>query len=211
MSEILTKQFEFKFTAEPTRGLIKGLASPFFAEPDSQGDVVAAGAFRKTLKGGNPVAMLWSHDTSRPVGKWTRLKETDEGLVVEGKLNLDTEAGRDAFAHVKAGDATGLSIGYIVPQGGYDLRDDGGRMLKELELMEISLVAIPSARSARITETKQFSSAKELKVALREIGVAKAAADQIVRGGWPALSGSKAASPLVEDIRALRKAAARIN
>lgn len=193
-----------KFAVNGDLGMIEGLASPFNDEPDSQGDIIAPGAFAKSLKI-RPVVMLWAHDQSRPVGHWTDLRETEDGLQVRGQLNLKTSLGREAFEHIKAGDINGLSIGYVVPPNGWK-RNKTGRILSEIELHEISLVAVPSASRARISGVKQFASPAELKEALREIGCSRAAAEKITRGGWPALSG-KGNNQLIDSIRALRKAA----
>lgn len=193
-----------KFAVDGDLGIIEGLASPFNDEPDSQGDIIAPGAFTKSLKT-RSVVMLWAHDQARPVGRWTELKETEKGLLVRGQLNLKTSLGREAFEHIKAGDINGLSIGYVVPSNGWK-RHKAGRILSEIELHEISLVSVPSASRARITGVKQFSTPAELKDALREIGCSRAAAEKITRGGWPALSG-KDNHKLFDSIRALRKAA----
>lgn len=198
--------FENKISADTDRGIIEGIASPFHDKPDSYGDVIARGAFAKSLENANPVAMLWSHDTSRPVGKWLELKETEAGLKVRGKLNLESSSGREAFAHVKAGDVTGLSIGYHVPDGGA-YRKNGVRILKQIDLAEISLVTIPAAQTARISAVKSFESATELKDALRGIGLSKAAAEMVTRGGWPALSRQDPCKHLIKRARLLRQIA----
>lgn len=215
-SDIIRKSEDIavKF-AEPERtGLVRGLASPFNGEADRHGDVIAPGAYRKSIGDPGKIPMLWSHDFARPVGRWTRFSETDTGLEVEGILNLNSEAGREAYEHLKHRDATGLSIGYYVPSGGWERLGRGGRLLKEIVLMEISFVTIPSADRARIAEVKSFTSPAELKSALRSIGIAKSAAERITRGGWPALTGGNPENEITEDlignIREMRIAAAEI-
>ena len=202
-----TLPIDVKFTTEPT-GIIAGLASPFGGDPDTYGDVVAPGAFATTIASGEAIPMLWAHDQSRPVGRWTKLAETAGGLSVEGKLNLSTSAGREAFEHLKAGDVSGLSIGYEVPEGGAERRN-GIRILKNVDLREVSLVAIPAARSARIGSVKSartFASAADLKAALRELGMSRGAAELVVRGGWSALAKAPPET-MTERIAALRAAA----
>ncbi len=81
-------------------GIIRGYASTFGGEADSYGDVIAAGAFSKTLsehagKKTTP-AMLWAHDPANPIGKWTRLVEDSMGLAVEGKLTLAVPRAQEA-------------------------------------------------------------------------------------------------------------------
>lgn len=174
-------------------GEIRGLASPFGGDPDRGGDVIEAGAFAESLvqhrRAGTAPIMLWAHDMSRILGRWTAVRETGRGLEVEGKLNLKTEAGRDAYEHLRAGDLNGLSIGYRVAMKGALPRSGGGRLLKRLDLVEISLVAVPMAPTARVSEVKHLTSRAELRDLLREAGLAKGAAEKIATAGWPALAG----------------------
>ncbi|SFC77774.1 HK97 family phage prohead protease [Tropicimonas isoalkanivorans] len=210
MTDLLHQRIEVKFLEQREQGTVKGLASPFYGEPDRQGDIVQPGAFTKSLKAPEHIVMLWAHDQSAPVGKWTSLQETDAGLEVEGRLNLSTASGREAFEHLKAGDVTGLSIGYRVPNGGYQRLPKGGRLLKSVELMEISFVAVPASPVARVTEVKSFTSAGELKSALRSLGLSKTAAERVTRGGWPALAGESQENSITTHLRGLRAAARAI-
>lgn len=182
--------FEAKATAE---GIVEGLGAVFGGDPDSYGDVIEPGAFSATLSQhraeGTSPAMLWSHDPSRPVGRWETLAETTEGLAVRGRLNLKTDAGRQAYEHLLAGDLSGLSIGYQVPDGGADTGRHA-RRLTRVNLLEVSLVAIPANRRSRIRQVKHLSSRAELRDLLRENGLPRAAADRLASGGWPALAGN---------------------
>lgn len=201
---------ETKFADAGTPGTVRGMASPFLGDPDSHGDVIAPGAFRKSITDPSRIPMLWSHDLTRPVGRWTRIEETPAGLMVEGKLNLETAAGREAYEHIRHKDATGISIGYRIGAGGAEKLRHGGRLLKDIALHEISFVTIPSAMSARVLEVKTFANPAELKAALRSIGLAKSAAEKITRGGWAALANDAVedGSDLMETLRQMRAAAA---
>lgn len=174
-------------------GTIAGLASPFGGAPDRAGDIVQKGAYARTLadhkREGTMPAMLWSHKLEEPIGKWTSIREERDGLYVEGVANLGTRRGREAFEHIANGDAGGLSIGYLIPEGGRKYNGDGSFTLLEVELVEISVVTIPAARSARITSAKSLNSKSDLIDMLREDGLSKAAAARIAAGGWPALAG----------------------
>ena len=186
----LTPAFELKAAAHG-EGIIEGLASPFGGPPDAYGDVIAPGAFSASLKSyrdiGAAPAFLWGHDQQRPIGLITNLDEKSDGLHIRAKLNLGTAQGREALTHVEGGSATGLSIGYQVPKGGAEDRD-GQRLLKTIELHEISLVAVPAARSARIRQVKNLASQGELERLLKEAGLARRAAEKLAAGGWPALN-----------------------
>jgi HK97 family phage prohead protease len=172
-------------------GTIEGYASYFGGEPDSYGDIIAQGAYSKTLaqhaqEGSLPV-MLCGHDMREPIGRWTDAKEDGRGLFVRGKLNLETDAGKRAHSHVKAGDVRGLSIGYSIYPDGYTYNDDGTRTLKAIDLREISLVTIPAQRRAGITAVKSFSSRAELESILRD-HLPGRAVKKLLSGGWSALS-----------------------
>lgn len=204
-------RFEGKATAQ---GRVAGLASPFGGEPDAYGDVIARGAFaaslRKHIDEGTSPAMLWAHDQARPIGVWDTLEERSDGLHVEGTLALKTKDGAEAFEHLRAGAITGLSIGFMVAPKGADYVQ-GGRLLKQIDLAEISLVTIPAARSARVTAVKgapvMVGSPGELEEFLRESGLSRGAAAKIVKGGWPALATQDPNETATRLAEMLRKAA----
>lgn len=146
---------EVKFSTSEA-GLLSGYASIFDGEPDSYGDVIARGAFAASLRqykaAGAAPLLLWQHDPSEPIGVWLELREDQTGLFVSGRLVLDTRRGQEAYALLKAGALNGLSIGYRAKS--HERRPGGGRLLKEIDLIEISLVSIPAASAARITSVK---------------------------------------------------------
>lgn len=186
-------------------GLVEGYAASF-GGVDWGGDTIAPGAFTDTLKqhhaAGTAPAMLWMHRQAEPIGKWVAMGEDARGLRVRGQLNPGTEAGRKAHAHIKAGDVTGLSIGYDVAPGGSKATATG-RTLTKLHLHETSVVTVPMDPRARITGVKSLGSRADLEDLLRETGLARAAAKKIAAGGWPALSGEAEPNPEDPNMRAL--------
>lgn len=172
------------------KGIVQGLASAFGGPPDSYGDIIAPGAFRRTIsehksEGSMPL-MLWSHDPSAPIGRWTEMKETDQGLFVRGQINLETSRGQDANAHIKAGDINGLSIGFYVGPNGKKAGENGTTIIVDCDLVEVSVVAMPANRRARI----QLDSKRALEDLLQKSGLPRAAAVKLAAGGWPALLGA---------------------
>lgn len=154
---------QLKYTAKSEAGVFSGFGSTFGGAPDSYGDVVAAGAFTKTISdhraAGTSPALLWSHQLSEPIGTIAQLTETSHGLRVDGKLALGVERGRDAYELMKM-NALGLSIGYravkTTPLG------RSGRTLNEVTLHEVSAVSVPANSAARITSVKAQPNLVEL-------------------------------------------------
>lgn len=146
---------EVRFATTEEAGVFSGYAS-VWGEPDSYGDTVKRGAYAKTIKRMRPV-MLWAHDSRQPIGVWQDLVEDERGLKVTGKLVLDTRQGAEAFALLKAGAIDGLSIGFRAIRS--ERGPNGGRLLVEIELPEISIVVMPSAAKARVTSVRGEASA----------------------------------------------------
>lgn len=146
---------ETKFSSD-SRGELSGYASTFAGAPDAAGDVIQSGAFAKSLAehaaAGTRPLMLWQHNHERPVGTWDAIAEDVRGLRVAGRLVLDSRDGADAHALLKAGALNGLSISYRVRD--FARRPGGGRLLKDLELIEISIVSLPANTQARVTSVK---------------------------------------------------------
>lgn len=168
-------------------GTIEGYGS-IFNFVDSYQDVVEAGAFQKSLaehrKNGTMPAMLWQHEEDEPIGVWTDMSEDKSGLKVKGRLVLETQKGREAYALLKAGAINGLSIGFIATKRAYD--ETGNiRTVSEIDLWEVSLVTFPANTKARITDVKSVSvdeiaAPSDAEKALREAGFSKSDATAFV-------------------------------
>ena len=129
---------------------ISGYASRF-GEADLSGDIVQRGAFSASLLDrSDPFPMLFGHQTETPIGVWDRVFEDAQGLFVAGRV---LDAGSAARRLVEEGAVSGLSIGYRARRASSRLsgRPTGGRLLSDIDLWEVSVVAFPMLRSARIT------------------------------------------------------------
>lgn len=178
--------------SRPDEGIIAGYGTIFGELVETHAMRIEAGAFTKSLarhqaQGTRP-AMLWSHSPAEPIGRWTTLREDARGLRVEGQLNLKTARGREAFHHVKAGDVDGLSVGFLMPDGGVHRGSDGIVTVHEADLYEISVVTVPANRPARISQVHHLETRGELERLLRDAGLSRGAAGKIAHGGWPALT-----------------------
>ena len=147
-SGLETKFATFGDVLEMQEGaVIEGYAS-LFGSPDQGGDVVAAGAYAKSLAGGRRIKMLWQHDPALPIGVWDEVREDARGLYVKGRLLTGVAKGREAAELIGAGAIDGLSIGYRTVKSAKN--DKCQRVLSELELWEVSLVTFPMLPSARV-------------------------------------------------------------
>lgn len=145
-------------------GEFEGYGSTFGGAPDSYGDIIAEGAYTKSLadhstKGTMP-KMFWQHDPSQPIGKWTGASEDGKGLLMRGKLNMGVQRGKEAYALLKEGDIDGLSIGYRIKE--YTKNDDGTWLLEELDLKEVSIVSIGANENATVESVKAAKASHEL-------------------------------------------------
>lgn len=181
MKEYMEIGFEIDTKNISEDGTFSGFGSTFGGEPDSYGDVVLEGAFKKSLeKGGRNgfgISMLWQHDAHQPIGTWLSLVEMKKGLKVEGKLSLGVQKADEALILMKDGALRGLSIGYRIPKGGSEYDSDKDiRYLKEIDLWEISPVTFPANTRAQIMNVKEIGgirTERELEAYLRDSGLSR--------------------------------------
>lgn len=185
MQHMMVKLNEIK--ADSAEMTFKGYGAAF-NNVDSYGDVIAPGAFAAFLSdvksGKQPwPSMLSQHgamgltaEDMTPVGVWTSLSEDGAGLVVEGQLAA-TPRGIEIHTLMKMQPRPaidGLSIGYIVKN--YEPRskpDDPRRLIKQIDLIEISPVTFPANRNALVSSVKSLedvSTLAEIEEVLREVG-----------------------------------------
>jgi len=121
---------------------IEGYAS-LFGVKDMAGDIVAPGAFARSLRDKPPgaVKLLYQHDASEPIGLLSDVYEDARGLFIAGALNLETQRGEEAYALLLQGALTGLSIGFNVVSA--QKQGAQGRLITQIDLWEVSLVTFP--------------------------------------------------------------------
>lgn len=150
-------------------GIVKGYASTFDREPDAYGDVVAHGAFTKSLERwktlnqeGRYIPLLWGHDTEDPtsnIGRVTEAIEDERGLLVTAEFDADNGKAQYVRKLVKEGRVYQFSFAFETIEQGVTTLEDGRKAneLKELELFEVSLVQIPANQHATVEEIKSGS------------------------------------------------------
>lgn len=172
------RSYALQIKAAGEDGTIEGYGSVFDVV-DSYEDSIAKGAFAKSItahkSAGTMPAMLWQHDSSVPIGVWTEMSEDKNGLVLKGKLAMDTVKGKEAHALLKMGALNGLSIGFMSKQWAYDQETDV-RTLTEIDLWECSIVTFPANTKARVTGVKssdEITTLKDAERVLRDSGFSK--------------------------------------
>jgi HK97 family phage prohead protease len=149
---------------------------------DSYGDTIEKGAYLKTLENRErPIRLRWNH-YGDVIGKWLKLVEDEKGLYVEGELTPGHSKAQDVYALLKHGAIDGLSIGYRVKD--YVKLNDDRRLLKEIDLIEISVVEEPADLGATIGQVKanieDCESLKDCENVLRDAGLSRAEAVALV-------------------------------
>ena len=167
----LTFETEIKSDAQ---GVFTGYGS-IFGNEDQGNDIMKKGAFTKSLtkRPASKVKMLYQHKTDEPIGIFTDMYEDNKGLYVKGQLAMGTQKGREAYELLKMGALDGMSIGFKADpdKQGYNENKRGVRTLKEVDLMEISLVTFPMNESALIETVKgNAKNIREWEKILREAG-----------------------------------------
>jgi uncharacterized protein len=129
--------------------VIAGYAS-LFGIPDLAGDVVERGAFAETLLAlpASDIRMLFQHDPDRPIGRWLAAKEDSQGLWMQGLVDASHADARAVLRLIQSGTADGLSIGFRALNA--TPRLSGGRILKTIDLREVSIVTFPMLPRARL-------------------------------------------------------------
>lgn len=215
-----TKDFALKVKDVTEEGTFEGYGS-IFGNVDSYGEKVMPGAFAESLarhkREGTTPLMLWQHDPWSPIGVWNDLAEDGKGLWGKGKLLPGVRAADEALILLKNGAVQGLSIGYRE----VETEPDGNiRLLKKLDLLEISIVSFPANRRARVESVKsermdEFARRlrdgdpmpiKEFEDILREAGVPKAMAVQIASVGYAKAIRSESEGEKAKHLADLRSA-----
>ena len=137
-------------------GTFSGYASTW--TKDSYGDVIAPGAFAQSLvdeRGQYPI--LFNHDSDNWIGFTTAVSEDKKGLAMEAGLALKSSQGADVYALLKAAAAVdfrvGLSIGFFATEVDWD---GDTRVLKTIDLVEVSVTPFPANKRAFVDDVKSI-------------------------------------------------------
>lgn len=133
-----------------------------FGNVDRTGDVILADAFDRSLSDGRRIKFLYAHDQSQVLGVPLALKADDHGLFGRFKISR-TRLGEDVHTLLKDGALDSFSIGFFIEDLDFD-PESGTRILKEIDLLEASVVAVPANPEALVTSVKQIADARLLRM-----------------------------------------------
>ena len=132
-----------------------------FNNKDSDGDIIIKGAFNKSIteRGVNSttprkIAYLYQHDMSKPIGRFTELKEDSVGLFFKAELD-DIQLARDVATQYASGTLNQHSIGfrYISDKLEQSVNDNAW-IVKEVDLFEGSVVTMGANENTPFTGFK---------------------------------------------------------
>jgi hypothetical protein len=168
---------EIKFMDQSDSGISKitGYAAVFGNE-DSHGDIIEKGAFTNTIQSflSRKVNLYSSHslDARDMLGTVTKMQEDDFGLYFEAEISSAPSA-QDLAIKAREGHLNEVSIGFFITDKEL-IKDAQGRRIrhiKEIELIEISLVSRasnPKARTLLVKEETYMSEENNKEVEIKE-------------------------------------------
>ena len=129
---------------------IGGYAAQFNKEATglSFREMIAPGAFKRTLQSGEPVYLLVNHDTNgiplaSTSGGTLNLSEDEVGLRMEANLDPANPKAQELFSAISRGDIAKMSFAFTVAPNG-STREEGLRTLEDVNLFEVSAVTWPA-------------------------------------------------------------------
>lgn len=137
---------------------IEGYAST--CDIDRTGDIVSATAWKAGLTNylKNPIILAF-HDHDDPVGRMVEHRIDSKGLWIKARIS----AAAEIFNLVKDNVLTAFSIGFKVMDAEYDSESEIF-MIKEIELVEISIVSVPCNQNTLFSLAKAFDNAEDYTV-----------------------------------------------
>jgi HK97 family phage prohead protease/HK97 family phage major capsid protein len=136
---------------------IEGYAST--NDVDRAGDVVSSSVWETGMKNylNNPI-ILANHDYDDPIGRMVEHRTDSKGLWIKARIS----AAAEIFGLVKDGVVTAFSIGFRIVDAEYNSAAEVF-VIKQIELIEISVVSVPCNQNTLFSLSKAFDNAEEYK------------------------------------------------
>lgn len=162
-------------------GYFAGIAST--EDLDGHGTIIEKGAFSESIekrgfKGAKGIKLLLNHNREKIAGVISNIEYRDEGLFIEGQMNLDIQAVREFYSSVKMLNGIGLSVGfrnYILDER------DGNYYITKADLVEVSMTGFPSNEESEITSLRHQGEKAENSQEIEKLEIEKIKAEIILR------------------------------
>ncbi len=122
---------------------------------DHAGDITVPGCFDLSIdfhkEQGTIPRFLFNHEDNLVVGKWISMEADDTGLLLKGKINLETELGKTIYQNLMAGDLDSFSIQYETLE---EEDRDGVNYLIAVHVVEVSVVTFPCNEASLLIDIK---------------------------------------------------------
>lgn len=135
---------------------IEGYASTM--DTDRVGDVIPPQVWKRGMDNylRNPIILAF-HDHEDPIGRMVEHKVDSKGLWIKARIS----AAAEYFGLIKDGVLTAFSVGFRVKDAAYDAASEIFTV-KELELIEISVVSVPANQNTLFSLSKAFDDADDI-------------------------------------------------
>ena len=152
----LSQQFTKSADSADSAIQIEGYANT--TTKDRVGDVIPMTAWSKALDNylKNPI-ILAHHNHSAPIGRMMEHTVSEKGLWIKARIS---SAAGEVFKLIKDGVLTAFSVGFVVKDATYDAVTDLF-IIKDLELLEISVVSVPANQDSIFSLSKSFDNDEE--------------------------------------------------
>jgi len=164
-------ELDLSFAAQTVSDKPDGFIAGFASTPSTDlfGHRVLKGAFdasikKKGLTGPRGVKLLAHHDWHKPAGVIQRLQTVNDNLEIEAQLNLNVSYVRDLYEAAKQNGGLNYSVGFMLEDFEFVDEDqekeekgaepDYWLIIKQGDLMEVSVVVFPAQLEAEMTFVK---------------------------------------------------------
>lgn len=154
MNKIFKLDSSIKSVEEDMEGELKIAGYASTNAMDRSADRILATAWTKGgLKNfqNNPI-LLFNHNYDKPIGKVVEITTDNTGLKIKGVIS---KSAGDIHNLVKEGVLSTFSVGFLIKDADYDKSVDG-LIVKDAELLEVSVVSIPCNQDATFSVAKSF-------------------------------------------------------
>ena len=171
MKKICFDTFRVKTLSGGEDVMIEGFANK--AVIDRGNDLIEPKAWKLDNYKKNPI-LLFAHDPAKPVGKALDVKATEDGLLIKARLSRSKDPTVSLVRDlVKEGILNSFSVGFDAKHA--EKSAEGANVIKDAELMEVSIVSIPMNQDSTFSVTAKDLRSMTLKEA--RVAVLKAKGD----------------------------------